>query len=209
MKIADIEHIKRIRSPEDVADRRHVIGEAEFDALCRAAARGADDAVEPMLRQIEYVADEMRQYHPGNVKNHAVVSVGTLERWRDVLEIIRRGLAGREVPGRRCSATEHWSVPGLNRCYCGGFDLHLGTQKIGRHGRPVIWAEVAKVSLGADIEPRVKFGDETYGVAVELPPNCSINLDIDLNRGDAAAPFIRVRRGPGGVLAVDEISSEE
>lgn len=195
MKIADIEHIQRIESPENRALRRVVIGQAEFDALCRTAKRGADDAVDPIVRQLERISDEMRQYlFSSPVTRHVTLGYTKLLEWQTTVELMRRVLTGESSPGPKCTTVAHYSIPGLDRCQCG--ENAMTSKALA--GRPIVYAAEAP---GYE---RAKCGDLTL-VAVQLPPNCSINLDVDLVRGDApAAPFISVRMR-GGVPEIDEV----
>lgn len=165
----------------------------------------ADDVIK---NQLEHVLNEMREVLAANAGS-TIIQVSArreLAQWYETLELVRRGLGGDAAGRGSCTNEEHHSIPGLDRCYCGGFDLRNGIQRVGPGGRPVVWAAIARVNMiGTPVEARCKFGEGFDGIAVELPPNCSINLDVDLHNGGAPAPpFIRVIRGPSGVEIREE-----
>lgn len=141
----------------------------------------SESVVGPVLAQLELVSQQMRAaLHTSPTNASAIVGLDTLLRWQTLVEMARMALNG-ERSGPQCSSTEHHSVPGLDRCWCGSIAM-AGMTATSVGGRPSIFAERAP--------SRAEIGDL---VAVVLPPNCSLNLDVDVVRGDApAAPFIRV-----------------
>lgn len=145
--------------------------------------------------QLEHVINEMREVLAAN-EGAAIVQVSArreLEQWRATLELVNLAVAGEPV-GLRCTPDAHWSIPGLDRCECG--QMALTARALA--GRPIVYAAPAP-----GYEP-VKCGDIEL-VAVQLPPNCSINVDIDLTIGDAPAPpFISIRRAPEGLVIHEE-----
>lgn len=65
--------------------------------------------------------------------------------------------------------------------------------------RPILFAMVVE----PEVRHRVRDGREI--VQVELPPNCSVVVDVDLAGSDVAPPFISIRRQPDG-LTVEEVN---